>query len=125
MENVEHKIGCMHDQDKKESEDQNRTESTVDAPFLFGDMTGKMSTVNLSTSAKLQGSVIDYNEKAVNQFLGIPYAEPPVGKLRFQDPVPLKLWSGTRQATEYGKTRLLQHVSCQNKTRVSSTKGPM
>lgn len=36
-------------------------------------------------------------------FLGIPFAQPPVGDLRFRVPQPLDTsWSGTRNATEYG-----------------------
>ncbi|KIV99395.1 uncharacterized protein PV09_08938 [Verruconis gallopava] len=35
-------------------------------------------------------------------FLGMPYVQPPVGDLRFRNPVPLNdSWTGTRQATEY------------------------
>lgn len=36
-------------------------------------------------------------------FLGIPFAQPPVGPLRFHTPIPLnESWSGSRNATEYG-----------------------
>ncbi|MGI5228809.1 carboxylesterase/lipase family protein [Actinoallomurus sp. CA-142502] len=35
-------------------------------------------------------------------FRGIPYAQPPVGPLRFQAPAPVKGWDGTRRATEFG-----------------------
>ncbi|PNS18187.1 Secreted lipase [Sphaceloma murrayae] len=35
-------------------------------------------------------------------FLGIPFARPPVGYLRFQNPQPASGWNSTRQATEYG-----------------------
>lgn len=35
-------------------------------------------------------------------FKGIPYAEPPVGNLRFRAPVPVQPWSGIRQTTKYG-----------------------
>jgi para-nitrobenzyl esterase len=36
------------------------------------------------------------------QFLGIPYAEPPVGRLRWRAPVPKKKWSGIRDANAFG-----------------------
>lgn len=36
------------------------------------------------------------------QFLGIPYAEPPLGSLRWRAPVPAKHWTGVRKAGAYG-----------------------
>lgn len=38
----------------------------------------------------------------VDSFLGIPYAAPPVGALRWQAPAPVKKWTGVRTATQYG-----------------------
>jgi para-nitrobenzyl esterase len=38
----------------------------------------------------------------VHAFLGIPYAKPPVGDLRWKPPVPADRWSGVRQATDFG-----------------------
>ncbi|WP_405189246.1 carboxylesterase/lipase family protein [Streptomyces anulatus] len=35
-------------------------------------------------------------------FRGIPYAQPPVGMLRFAAPAPPHRWEGTRQAVEFG-----------------------
>lgn len=38
----------------------------------------------------------------VREFLGIPYAAPPVGPLRWKAPQPQAKWHGTRQATSFG-----------------------
>lgn len=37
-------------------------------------------------------------------FLGIPFAQPPVGPLRFAAPVPHEPWEGVRDATAFGAT---------------------
>jgi len=36
------------------------------------------------------------------EFLGIPYAEPPIGNLRWRAPVPAKPWKGIRDARAFG-----------------------
>jgi len=38
---------------------------------------------------------------AVDEFLGIPYAAPPVGALRWQPPQPAASWQGVRDATRF------------------------
>lgn len=48
----------------------------------------------------VQGAVSD-NSSAVRVFRGIPYAEPPVGELRFRPPVTKKPVSGIIDATKY------------------------
>ncbi|POM23299.1 Para-nitrobenzyl esterase [Actinomadura rubteroloni] len=37
-------------------------------------------------------------------FLGIPYAAPPVGDLRWRAPQPVRPWAGVRDATRYGSS---------------------
>lgn len=54
-----------------------------------GAVTGKIESLPLGKSAY--------------EYLGIPYAVPPVGDLRFADPKPAKPWTGIRDATSYGK----------------------
>jgi para-nitrobenzyl esterase len=38
----------------------------------------------------------------VDEFLGIPYAAPPVGNLRWRPPAPAASWRGVREATQFG-----------------------
>lgn len=38
----------------------------------------------------------------IRMFKGIPYAEPPVGDLRWKPPQPVKKWTGVRQAAQFG-----------------------
>ncbi|EFN68477.1 Carboxylesterase UNQ440/PRO873-like protein [Camponotus floridanus] len=42
-------------------------------------------------------------------FRGIPYAKPPIGELRFKDPVPPEPWSGSRDASKYGNVAVQIH----------------
>ena len=51
-----------------------------------------------TTDGKLQG----LHAEGVDQFLGVPYAAPPVGALRWQAPQPVQPWTGVRDATSYG-----------------------
>ncbi|MFX1363831.1 MAG: carboxylesterase/lipase family protein [Promethearchaeota archaeon] len=51
-----------------------------------------------SKSGKVQG----YTDNGVEIFKGIPYAEPPIGDLRFKPPIPKKTWDGVFDAKKYG-----------------------
>jgi len=46
--------------------------------------------------------VVNDNGEVHYQFRGIPYAQPPVGRLRFKHPLPAKKWTGTLEAFENG-----------------------
>jgi para-nitrobenzyl esterase len=51
-----------------------------------------------------QGPVQGFAKNGVMEFLGIPYAAPPVGNLRWMPPVEHASWSNVLQATAYGPT---------------------
>ncbi len=51
-----------------------------------------------------QGQLRGRAKNGVHSFLGIPYAQPPFGALRFAPPEPVAGWFGTRDALEYGAT---------------------
>jgi para-nitrobenzyl esterase len=48
------------------------------------------------------GAVRGLANGAVDEFLGLPYAAPPVGPLRWQPPQPAASWTGVREATAFG-----------------------
>jgi para-nitrobenzyl esterase len=48
------------------------------------------------------GVVRGSTASGVDSFLGVPYAKPPVGALRWRAPQPAVPWTGVRDATRYG-----------------------
>ncbi|MEJ2248455.1 MAG: carboxylesterase/lipase family protein [Candidatus Lokiarchaeota archaeon] len=48
------------------------------------------------------GKIKGYTDNNLHIFKGIPYAEPPVGNLRFSPPQPKEPWNGILEATEFG-----------------------
>lgn len=52
-------------------------------------------------SGPIVGIQKQYNVSTVNQFLGIPFAEPPLGGLRFRKPVQIQPWNDTYGATTF------------------------
>ncbi|XP_069860951.1 pyrethroid hydrolase Ces2e-like [Dipodomys merriami] len=64
---------------------------------------------------QVRGSLIHLkgSDVAVHTFLGIPFAKPPVGPLRFAPPEPPEPWSGVRDATSY-PAMCLQNLDMMN-----------
>ncbi len=53
-----------------------------------------------------QGLVSGTQQNGVYQFLGMPYAAPPVGERRWQPPAPPASWAGVRDATVFGNAAI-------------------
>lgn len=70
--------------------------------LISGDVS-ENDTVVVTSSGSIKGMRVLTRSGAVNAYLGIPYAEPPVGRLRFQKPVPHQPWSHVLEATHFGK----------------------
>jgi para-nitrobenzyl esterase len=49
-------------------------------------------------TGSLQGSI----QNGVHVFKGVPYAAPPVGDMRWKEPVPAVMWEGVKNALNYG-----------------------
>jgi para-nitrobenzyl esterase len=53
-------------------------------------------------SGIVEGAGIGRGASRVRAFLGIPYAAPPLGDLRWRPPQPAAPWTGARRATKFG-----------------------
>lgn len=65
----------------------------------------------------VDGRVRGFSSGGLNVFLGIPYAAPPVGSLRWQPPQPVKQWQDTRDATQHAP-------ACSQVTELGAFAGP-
>ena len=64
----------------------------------YSGVMAKTDSVVETFSGKVQGTP----KGGTMAFLGIPYAAPPTGDLRWKPPEPPKAWSGVRDATSFG-----------------------
>ena len=72
-------------------------------------MTANADSLTVKTEqGKVQGKTI--NDGKVKAFLGLPYAAPPVGDLRWKAPQPPAKWKGERDATKFGAHCAQNHV---------------
>jgi len=80
--------------------------STVVRSLVIGLMAGCAALSNTVAAETLiateQGFVRGVETQSVDKFLGIPYAAPPVGDLRWKPPQPHMSWSGILNATKFG-----------------------
>jgi para-nitrobenzyl esterase len=74
----------------------------------FSTVTNADSLKVKTQQGKVEGKTI--NDSKVRAFLGLPYAAPPVGDLRWRAPEPPAKWKGTRDATKYGAHCAQVHV---------------
>lgn len=62
-----------------------------------------LSSTNRVTVETAAGTVMGRADATVARFLGIPYAQPPVGALRWRLPQPHMPWTGTLDASRFGR----------------------
>ena len=80
--------------------------------FVFCAFLPSVYSVIVSTSyGRIKGLIASYPNsssqfKSVNKFLGVPFASPPIGELRFKAPQPPKKWKHVRLAKNHGNVCL-------------------
>lgn len=72
------------------------------AILIVGALLGTARTADLVKTANgtIQGT--GRQSSGVRIFKGIPFAQPPVGDLRWKEPQPVKNWTGVRPAAQFG-----------------------
>src|ERR1700722_4537073 len=75
------------------------TSSTGAARAATPDPAGCATGTDIQTAS---GPVCGITSNGINEWLGIPYAAPPVGALRWQPPQPPTPWTSTLAATQFG-----------------------
>ncbi|XP_037516135.1 acetylcholinesterase-like [Rhipicephalus sanguineus] len=71
----------------------------VQAVYSNEESFAKPTRVVMTDSGAVSGKVIIVGNRSIDAFLGVPYAKPPVGELRFRKPEGVVPWNGTYQAT--------------------------
>ncbi|XP_059118578.1 acylcarnitine hydrolase-like isoform X2 [Peromyscus eremicus] len=68
-----------------------------------GQDSSEASPIRNTNTGQVRGSLIQVNDTKVDvhSFLGIPFAKPPIGPLRFAPPEAPEPWSGVRDGTSY------------------------
>nr|XP_060615308.1 cholinesterase-like [Anolis sagrei ordinatus]XP_060615309.1 cholinesterase-like [Anolis sagrei ordinatus] len=69
---------------------------------LASNAASKDDPVVHTSSGPVKGKSLAVGSGSVQAYLGIPYAEPPLGKLRFQKPLPHQPWNQILKATNFG-----------------------
>src|ERR1700712_2794555 len=69
------------------------------ASAAFAQTVNKIKSIQIKT---VNGTLEGTNDSGIHAFKGIPFAQPPIGDLRWKEPQPVKNWEGVRKADKFG-----------------------
>ena len=65
----------------------------------------------VTLQVKTQYGILEgFEEDGVKKFLGVPFAQAPVGELRWKAPQPVQAWEGVREAKQFGDDPMQPNV---------------
>jgi para-nitrobenzyl esterase len=70
--------------------------------WIFSSMAQTKDNIISLTVKTKSGTVEGVNTSGIKTFKGVPFAQPPVGDLRWREPQPVKAWTGIRKADHFG-----------------------
>ncbi|XP_005345904.1 acylcarnitine hydrolase-like [Microtus ochrogaster] len=91
-----------------------------------GQDSSEVSPIRNTHTGQVRGSLVEVNDAkvGVHTFLGIPFAKPPVGPLRFAPPEAPEPWSGVRDGTSHSAI-CLQNLEMMNSEGLMDMKLPL
>nr|XP_025744648.1 cocaine esterase isoform X1 [Callorhinus ursinus] len=83
--------------------------------LVLGQGQDSASPIRTTHTGQVQGSLVHVKDTdvGVHTFLGIPFAKPPLGPLRFAPPEPPEPWSGVKDGTSH-PAMCLQNITTMN-----------
>ena len=70
---------------------------------LFSACSNQKEGEEVTLQVKTQNGILKgFEEDGVKKFLGVPFAQAPVGELRWKAPQPVQPWEGVREAMWFG-----------------------
>lgn len=83
--------------------------------LVLGQGQDSASPIRTTHTGQVQGSLVHVKDTdvGVHTFLGIPFAKPPLGSLRFAPPEPPEPWSGVKDGTSH-PAMCLQNITTMN-----------
>lgn len=76
--------------------------------FIYGSLLAQESVIAETNYGKVRGFHSDKDN--LDLFLGIPFAKPPVGDLRWKAPQEMDDWEGVKETTEFGPAPMQTNV---------------
>jgi para-nitrobenzyl esterase len=72
---------------------------------------GQSANEQLSMIVKTENGLLQGEaESGIRTFKGVPYAQPPIGDLRWKEPQPVKNWEGIRKADHFGPRAMQKYI---------------
>jgi para-nitrobenzyl esterase len=80
--------------------------------FLLVQFTCMTAFAQTGKQVKIENGIVEsVTEKSgVNSFKGIPFAQPPIGELRWKEPQPVNNWTGVRKCDAFGYNPMQKNV---------------
>ena len=79
----------------------------------------RINPIVQTNNGQIRGHQVNVLKRDVNEFVGIRYAEPPIGDLRFKEPIPVRNWTDIYDATQTRNLCWQKNISKYNREQMN------